>query len=77
MRPLFWALYNAKYNPVQFFFLSEHRTIQNCKLKRMSETNVKWKWTEMVKLSNKKDKLVSQNFIKPRPYDNVNLGQIV
>ena len=21
MRPLFWALYNAKYNPVQFFFI--------------------------------------------------------
>ena len=31
----------------------------------------------MVKLSNKKDKQVTQNFIKLRPYDSVNLGQIV
>ena len=31
----------------------------------------------MVKLSNKKDKLVSQDFIKLRPHDSVNLGQIV
>ena len=37
----------------------------------MSETNVTRKWTEMVKLSNKKDKEVSQNFIKLRLYDGV------
>ena len=31
----------------------------------------------MVKLSNKKDKLVIQNFIKLRPYDSVKLVQNV
>ena len=35
-------------------------------------------WRENgLKLSNKKNKQVTQNFIKLRPYDSVNLGQIV
>ena len=64
--------------------LSENGTIQNCKLELLrpsslktdvrNKCDVKMDWNGKTL---KKDKRESQNFIKLRPYDSVNLGQIV